>query len=485
MRILIRNAELIACLDDADRRIGGDSASGAGSHSAFRLAGDKGERSPKGALLVDGGRIEAIFEALPEGISADQEIDAAGMLITPGLVNTHHHFYQTLTRNLPEGQDVPLFDWLAFHYEIWRELDEEALATATRTALAELLLSGCTLTSDHHYIFPAEAAPDLIDRQIEVARELGIRFQPTRGSMSLGRSQGGLPPDDLCQSEETILADCRRLIAAYHDHHPGAMVRIDLAPCSPFSVSEKAMRETAGLAREAGVRMHTHVAETQDEEAYCRKEHGLRPVAYMKKLGWLGADAWFAHAVHLSDAEIRLMGRTRTGVAHCPSSNMRLGSGIARIRELLDAGAPVGLAVDGSASNDCNHLLLEARQALLASRLRKQEHWLGARDVLRIATRGGAQLMGRSECGSLAPGMAADLVLWDLNRLDMAGSLSDPLAGLVFAAAAPRAHTVLVGGEIRVRAGRIPGFDEESQARRHRDQAARLLERARRRKGNR
>jgi len=460
LKILIRNPQLVATMDDADRRIG-----------------------PGGAVLIEDGKVAALLEPGQPEPPADETLDAGGMLLTPGLINTHHHFYQTLTRNLPGAQDSPLFPWLRYHYEIWRELDEEALVVATRTALAELLLSGCTLSSDHHYIFPRDAAPDLIDRQIEAARELGIRFQPTRGSMSLGQSQGGLPPDELCQDEETILADSRRLIARHHDASPGAMLRVDLAPCSPFSVSAEAMRATAALAREAGVRLHTHMAETLDEERFCQETVGLRPLAYMESLGWIGTDTWYAHAVHLDSDEIARLAETGTGVAHCPASNLRLGSGVARVRELLDAGAPVGLAVDGSASNDVNHLLAEARQALLASRLRGPEHWLGAGDVWCIATRGGASVLGRDDCGAIAPGMAADLVLWDLGTLELAGAQSDPLAALLFSAAAPRAHTVFVNGKIRVRAGYIPDFDERAHAERHNRAAAELLARAETRLG--
>ena len=459
MKILIRNPELVVTMDD------------------------EGSRQKGGAILVADGRVAAIYKEAPP-LQADLEIDAKGMLLTPGLVNCHHHFYQTLTRNLPGAQDKPLFPWLRYHYEIWRELTEESLVIATRTAMAELLLSGCTLTSDHHYLFPRGASPELIDRQIEVALELGIRFQPTRGSMSLGKSDGGLPPDELCQDEETILADCRRLIGRYHDATQGAMIRIDLAPCSPFSVSERAMRETAGLAREAGVRLHTHLAETLDEERFCLERVGKRPVAYMESLDWLGRDVWLAHAVHLNDSEIELLAHTGTGVCHCPASNMRLGSGIARIRELLDAGVPVGLGVDGSASNDASHLLAEARQMLLLSRLREQGNWLGAAAVFDVATRGGARMLGRTECGTIAEGKAADLVLWDLGGLDLAGSQSDPLASLLFTATAPRAHTVIVGGKVRVKGGAIPGFDERGQARKHNAAAAAMLKAAAGRLGN-
>ncbi len=451
--MLIRNAKLIATLDAQGRRI------------------------EDGSLLVEDGRIVELIEggASPK---ADRIVDAAGKLVTPGLVNTHHHFYQTLTRNLPGGQDEKLFGWLTYHYPVWRGLDEEMVALSTRTALAELLLSGCTLSSDHHYVFPQSAAPDLIDRQIEVAAELGIRFQPTRGSMSLGQSAGGLPPDDLCQSEEAILEDSRRLLARYHDDSDEAMVRVDLAPCSPFSVTEGLMRETAKLARETGCRLHTHVAETLDEEAFCLRETGKRPYALMESLGWTGADVWFAHAVHLSDEEIAGMADTGTGMSHCPGSNMRLGSGAARIRELVDAGAPVSLAVDGSASNDVNHLLAEARLMLLLARTREKRHWLSAEEVWRCATTGGARVLGRRALGSLEAGNLADLVLWDLEGLSLAGAQSDPLAALLFSAPAPRAHTVLVNGEVVVEKGRIPGFDEAAQAAAHNAAAARLLARS-------
>ncbi len=454
MRTLIRNAQAIATLDGQGRVLSGAS------------------------ILVEGQRIIGLYDA-GEDPKADTVIDASGKLITPGLVNTHHHFYQTLTRNLPGGQDESLFAWLKFHYPIWRGLDEEMVALSTRTALAELLLSGCTFSSDHHYIFPKKAAPDLIDRQIEVARELGIRFQPTRGSMSLGESAGGLPPDDLCQSEAVILEDSRRLLKRYHDDSDEAMIRVDLAPCSPFSVTDKAMVETAALAREAGCRLHTHLAETLDEEAFCIRETGKRPFELMKSLGWIGADVWFAHAVHLSDEEVAAMADSGTGMSHCPGSNMRLGSGAARIRELLDAGASVSLAVDGSASNDTNHLLAEARLMLLLARTRAKEHWLSAEEVWRVATSGGAKVLGRKAMGSLEAGSLADLVLWNLDGLYLAGAQSDPLAALLFSAPAPRAHAVMVDGNWVVQDGKIPGFDETAQARNHNEAAAKLLDRYR------
>ncbi len=454
MSLLIRNARLVATMDDAGRRLADAS------------------------VLIEGARIVAVG-AEAEAARAERVIEASELLVTPGLVNTHHHLYQTLTRALPGAQDSPLFDWLVFHYPIWEHLDEDMLAVATRTGLAELLLSGCTLTSDHHYLFPTGAAPDLIDRQIAVARELGIRFQPTRGSMSLGASAGGLPPDSVCQDEAAILADCRRL-AVLSDPAPGAMLRVDLAPCSPFSVTSATLRAVATLAREAGLRLHTHVAESLDEERYCLEHFGRRPVAYLATQGWTGPDVWFAHAVHLNDDEIVLLGRTGTGISHCPSSNMRLGSGIARVKALIAAGAPVGLAVDGSASNDGNHLLAEARQMLLLSRLRTHEQWLSADEVWRIATRGGATVLGRPELGSIVPGQFADLALWDLGGLEMAGAQVDPLGGLLLAAAASRPRFVIVQGRVVVDEGRIPGLDERAQAARHNAAAAILLERAER-----
>jgi len=454
VRTLIKNAKLIATLDADSCRVEG------------------------GSLLVEDGRIHSVLESgdLPK---ADQVVDATGKLLTPGLVNTHHHFYQTLTRNLPGGQDEKLFAWLKYHYPIWRGLDEEMVALSTRTALAELLLSGCTFSSDHHYVFPQNAAPDLIDRQIEVARELGIRFQPTRGSMSLGESAAGLPPDDLCQSEVDILEDSRRLLKHYHDDSEEAMIRVDLAPCSPFSVTDKAMVETAALAREVGCRLHTHLAETLDEEAFCLRETGKRPFELMKSLDWTGADVWFAHAVHLSDDEVSAMADSGTGMSHCPGSNMRLGSGTARIRELIDAGAPVSLAVDGSASNDTNHLLVEARLMLLLARTRSKKHWLSAEEVWRVATLGGAQVLGRNALGTLEVGSLADLVLWNLDGLYLAGAQSDPLAALLFSAPAPRAHAVMVGGNWVVQDGKIPGFDEATHAKIHNQAATKLLDRHR------
>jgi len=366
---------------------------------------------------------------------------------------------------------------------VWRHLDAAAVTAAARVGLGELLLTGCTTTTDHLYLFP-KGQERFIDAEIDAARELGIRFHPTRGSMSRGKSQGGLPPDVVCQDEETILADSRRLIREYHDPRPRAMLRIALAPCAPFSVSEDLMRRTAELAREHGLRLHTHLAETKDEEVYCQQVYGCRPVEFLRRLGWLGSDVWLAHCVHLSSEEIRLFGETGTGVAHCPTSNFRLGSGIAPVREMLDAGVPVGLGVDGSASNDSSNMLAEARQALLAHRQgREPERWLTADDVFWLATRGGARCLGRDDIGSLEPGKAADLVLVDTRRLSYAGAGSDPFAALVFSPWPEPVDTVMVNGRIVVEGGELKGVDVPQLVERAEQASAALLDAALRTSG--
>jgi cytosine/adenosine deaminase-related metal-dependent hydrolase len=404
-------------------------------------------------------------------------------VVLPGLVNTHHHLPQVLTRNVPRVQEAPLFRWLSELYEVWRGLDATAVEAAARVGLAELLLTGCTTTSDHLYLFP-RGQERLIDAEILAARELGIRFQPTRGSMSRGRSQGGLPPDDICQDEATILDDSRRLLREYHDPRPGAMTRIGLAPCAPFSVSDDLMRRTAELAREHGLRLHTHLAETRDEERYCLETYGCRPLEYLRRLGWLGRDVWLAHCVHLSPEEVRLLGETETGVAHCPSSNFRLGSGIAPVRAMLEAGVPVGLGVDGSASNDSSNMLAEARQALLAPRPGADpSRWLTAEVVLWMATRGGARCLGREDIGRLEPGKAADLILIDTRRLSYAGAGSDILAALVFTPFPEPVDTVLVNGRIVVEGGTVVGLDVPALVERAERLSRALLESASRRSG--
>ncbi len=436
MRTLVHDARMVAPMDDARTRL------------------------PGGWVLVEDDAIVAVGPPpVPWTIGADRRIDARGKVVLPGLVNTHHHLPQVLTRNVPRVQQAPLFRWLTELYEVWRGLDAEAVEVGARVGLGELLLTGCTTTTDHLYLFP-RGQERLIDAEITAARDLGIRFQPTRGSMSRGRSQGGLPPDDCCQEEDTILADCRRLIREHHDARPRAMTRIALAPCAPFSVSEDLMRRTADLAREHGLRLHTHLAETLDEERYCLEVYGCRPTEFLRRLGWLGQDVWLAHCVHLNAEEIRVFGQTGTGVAHCPSSNFRLGSGIAPVRAMLEAGVPVGLGVDGSASNDSSNMLAEARQALLAHRLgHPPEEWITAEEVLWMATRGGARCLGRDDVGSLEPGKAADLILIDTRRLSYAGAGSDILAALVFTPFPEPVDTVMVNGRVVVEAGELVGVD--------------------------
>jgi len=388
-------------------------------------------------------------------------LDATDCLVTPGLINTHHHSYQSLTRVVPAVQDAPLFEWLKYLYEIWRGLTPEAVYSGARVAFAELLLSGCTTIADHYYVFPESAPLDLLDETIRAAAELGVRFHPTRGSMSLGQSAGGLPPDDVVQTEEAILTDCERVIGAYHDPAPGSMCRVGIAPCSPFSVTEDLMRQAAVLARDKGVLLHTHLAETLDEERFCIERTGRRPLAYAEHLGWLGEDVWFAHGVHFNDDEIALLGETRTGIAHCPVSNMRLGSGIARVPELLDAGVPVGLAVDGSASNDSGNLLRETQTAMFVHRLSGDVGAMPARRALRIATRGGADVLRRDDIGAVEVGLRADLALYRLDDIAFTGAQHDPLGALLFCAGSARAHAVVIDGRVVVDEGRLLTADLE------------------------
>jgi 8-oxoguanine deaminase len=460
MRTLVHDARLVAPMDDARRRLAG------------------------GWVLLEDDRVAALGPPpVPPEVNADRRIDARGKVVLPGLVNTHHHLPQVLTRNVPRVQEAPLFTWLVELYEVWRGFDATSVDAAARVGLGELLLTGCTTTTDHLYLFP-RGQERLIDVEIAAARDLGIRFHPTRGSMSRGKSQGGLPPDDICQDESQILEDSRRLVREYHDPRPRAMTRIGLAPCAPFSVSEDLMRKTADLARANGLRLHTHLAETLDEERYCQEVYGCRPVELLRRLGWLGRDVWLAHCVHLSPEEVRLFGETGTGVAHCPSSNFRLGSGIAPVRALLEAGAPVGLGVDGSASNDSSNMLAETRQALLAHRLGADPAlWVTAEEALWMATRGGAACLGRDDIGCLEPGRAADLVLVDTRRLSYAGAGSDPLAALVFTPFPEPVDTVIVNGRVVVEGGRLVGVDVPALVERADAISESLLERARRQTG--
>jgi 8-oxoguanine deaminase len=460
VRTLFHDARLVAPMDEARRRL------------------------PGGWVLVEDDRIEAVGPPpVPARLEANRRIDATGRVVLPGLVNTHHHLPQVLTRAVPRVQQAPLFRWLSELYEAWRGFDDASVEVAAKVGMGELLLTGATTTTDHLYLFPA-GQERLIDAEIRAARAIGIRFHPTRGSMSVGKSRGGLPPDDVCQDEATILADSGRLAREYHDPRPRSMLRLGLAPCAPFSVSEDLMRRTADLAREHGLRLHTHLAETKDEEAYCLERFGCRPVEFLRRLGWLGPDVWLAHCVHLSPSEVALFGETGTGVAHCPTSNFRLGSGLAPVRDLLDAGAPVGLGVDGSASNDTSNMLAEARQALLAHRRDPDPgRWLTADDVLSMATRGGARCLGRDDIGSLEPGKAADVLLVDTRRLSYAGAGSDVLAALVFSPFPEPVDTLMVNGRILVERGRLVGVDEEDLAARAETIAARLLDAAQRTTG--
>ena len=407
-------------------------------------------------VFIEEGKIESTGSGpYPE---ADKVIDAKGMILLPGLINTHHHMFQTLTRNIPGAQDAPLFKWLETLYMIWGELSEEAIYVSAQVAIAELLLSGCTTTSDHLYLFPSKAAARLIDSEIEAAKELGIRFHPTRGSMSLGKSSGGLPPDDVIQEEEEIINDSIRLIEKYHDPEPHSMLQVALAPCSPFSVTENLMKKTREIANTHKVRLHTHLAESIEEENFCMETFGLRPVEYTESIGWLGDDVWFAHAVHLNDNEIEKLSDTKTGVSHCPTSNMRLGSGIAPVSKMLDAGVKVSLAVDGSASNDSSNLLNELRQSLLLHRL-GDDRWITAKEILHMATRGGAAILGRDDIGIIKPGASADLILIDLRDIGYAGAKSDPLASLLFCTGTQRVAWSVINGKVIVEDGKLLGVD--------------------------
>ena len=422
-----------------------------------------------GAILVEGNVIQAVGRTSELPPVADRVMDMTGKIVLPGLVNTHHHLFQTLTRCLPAAQDVPLFSWLQTLYPVWAKLTPEAVYVSALVGLGELLLTGCTTAVDQLYLFPNGVT---LDDEIRAARELGVRFHPCRGSMSLGESEGGLPPDDLVEDEGAILADCRRVIEAFHDPGRYSMCRIMVAPCSPFSVTPQLLVSSRDLARQYGVHCHTHVAETLDEEAYCLEQHGRRPVEYLADLGWLGDDVSYAHGVHLTEQEMQLFAETGTGIAHCPTSNMRLGSGIAPVKRMLELGVKVGLAVDGSASNDSSHMLNEARTALLLQRVRHGPTALSARQVLEMATLGGAALLGRDDIGSLAPGKAADLIAVDAQRVEYAGS-GDLVAALVFCGPA-KVDVNIIDGRIRVEDGRLTGIDIEEVMRQHNDLAARI-----------
>lgn len=463
--LLVRNAHVLVTMDGARREIAG------------------------GGLFARDGLIEQVGPSGSLPASADQVLDLAGHVVLPGLVNCHHHLDQTLTRNLPVAQNINLFRWLKAHYRLWAARTPDASRTATLVGLAELALSGCTTAFDHAYVFRNGCK---VDDQIAAAREIGVRFMVSRGSMSLGQSRGGLPPDDCVEIEDDILADSERVIGAYHDAAPGSMLQIALAPCSPFSVSAELMRESAAIARRHGVRLHTHLAETIDEERYTLERFGKRPVAYMDELGWLGDDVWFAHAVHVDPHEIGCFAGAGVGVCHCPSSNMRLASGIAPVKAYRAAGVKVGIGVDGSASNDGNHMLGEARQAMLLARLKmslrppegpdttlstsdpsRDPEWMTAREALDLATLGGAAVLGRSDIGSLEPGKCADFFAVKLDHVGYAGGLADPVAATLFCAP-QAANWTVVGGRPVVANGEIVTIDLPAVVAEHNRHAARI-----------
>ena len=395
----------------------------------------------------------------PQLRQADQVIDASAMVVYPGLINTHHHLYQLFSRNLPEVQRMELFPWLVTLYDVWKDLDEEVVARSSLVGMGELLKNGCTTCFDHHYVFP-ERAGDLIAAQFRAAETVGMRFHASRGSMDLSQKDGGLPPDSVVQSIDAILADSQRLVEAWHDPSPFSMHQVALAPCSPFSVSGDLLRESAGLARSLGVRLHTHAAETRDEERFTLEKFGLRPLAYLESLGWTGPDVWYAHGIHFNDGELRLLAETGTGVAHCPISNMKLSSGVCRVPEMLRLGVPVGLAVDGSASNDGSNLLEELRVGYLLHRLTWSQEAPTGYDLLKMATRGSARLLGRTDIGHLAAGMAADLFLVDLERLELVGAQFDPRSMLGTVGLKGPVDYTVVNGKVVVRRGALVTVDE-------------------------
>ena len=437
------------------------------THAHVVTMDDAETEQSDGWILVEHGFVSEVGTgAEPE---ADERIDLGGAVVTPALVNTHHHLYQTLTR--ARAQQGTLFEWLVELYPIWARVDAEAEYAAARTGLAELALSGCGTVFDHHYLFP-HGTDGLIEAEVQAARELGVRIVASRGSMDLGESDGGLPPDSTVEPIDRILADTQRL-AALHEPGPGALVQIAVAPCSPFSVTRELMTESAALARSLGLKLHTHLAETVEEEAFCRERFGCSPVEYLEQLDWLADDVWCAHCVHLSDVEVGRFADTDTGVAHCPTSNLRLGAGIAPVRKLLDAGVRVGLGVDGSASNERSDLFYDVKQALLVARALGGPTAMTAREAIRLATRGGAAVLGRDDIGSIAPGKCADLAVWRTDGLELGGA-EDPVAALVFSGP-HRVDRLYVGGELVVRGGALVRADEAEIARAHRIQAARFV----------
>lgn len=412
-------------------------------------------------LLVNGNRVEKIeknISFIPAG--EDRVIDCSTHVVVPGFVNTHHHFYQTLTRNLPAVQNAKLFDWLVYLYEIWKFLDEDAVYYSSLLAMGELLKTGCTTSTDHHYVYPQNVSGDIMGLQFKAAEQLGMRFSPTRGSMSLSKKDGGLPPDTVVQTGEEILKDSERVIRQYHDDSELSMRKIVLAPCSPFSVTEQLMKDSVELARKYGVRLHTHLAETKDENDFCVEVYGRRPLKLMEDTGFIGDDVFYAHGIHFNDDELKLLSDTGTHIAHCPSSNMRLGSGICRVTEMLPTNINVALGVDGSASNDTSDMLGEMRNALLLQRVHYGSNAVNAMDIFKIATENGAKLLNFENVGRLEEGWAADMAVFNINKMEYAGSLSDPLAALIFSGYNHGTDYTIVNGRVVVEHGNLVGVDE-------------------------
>jgi len=444
--LLIKNARVVVTMDEQRREI------------------------DNGAIFVRGNAIEQVGPTSELPQSADEVVDASGHVVIPGLVNTHHHMYQSLTRVIPTAQNGELFNWLTNLYPIWANLDSEMVHVSTLTAMSELILSGCTTSSDHLYIYPNDCR---LDDSIEAAAKIGMRFHAARGSMSVGQSKGGLPPDCVVEDETAILRDTQRLIETYHDAERHAMQRIVVAPCSPFSVSRDLMKEAASLARNHGVSLHTHLAENVNDIAYSREKFNMTPAEYAEDCGWVGHDVWHAHCVQLDDDGVYMFAKTGTGIAHCPCSNMRLASGIAPIRKMIDAGVPVGLGVDGSASNDGAHMLGEVRQAMLLQRVGFGPDTMTARQALELATLGGAKVLNRDDIGALKPGMSADIVMFKLDQIGFAGALHDPVAALVFCTPANVNYSI-INGKAVVKDGILQTIDLPLVIERHNQLAATL-----------
>lgn len=424
-------------------------------------------------LRIKGNIVDEIGPNLPS--HGETVVDSSKLVVVPGFVNTHHHFYQTLTRNIPAVQDAKLFDWLVYLYERWKNLDADSVYISSSLAMAELVKTGCTCTTDHHYVYPKGFEGDAMAIQFEAADRIGMRFSPTRGSMSLSRKDGGLPPDSVVQSEDEILADSERCIKTFHDPSPFSMHKIVLAPCSPFSVTKRCMLESSRLARRYGVGLHTHLCETMDEEETCLKMYGLRPLELMEECELIGDGVFYAHGIHFNDSELDKLKDTHTSIAHCPSSNMRLGSGICRVSDMLDRGITVGIGVDGSASNDSSDMLGEMRNALLLQRVKYGSTSLSARDVFRMACENGASMLGYHTLGKLLPGYAADIAGFDVSGLEYAGSDTDPVASLLFCGTKHETEYTIINGEFAVYGGHLVGWDEEELSRKGREESHKLL----------